>query len=86
MQNGRRGLKLLKLIQVIQVIEALSGMLKRALPQAGKSGLVSQIKCQNMAGTSAQSEAVTGLASMVDDLDKLIVQEDGELDETEDKL
>ena len=83
MQNGRRGLKLLKLIQVT---EALSGMLKRALPQAGKSGLVSQIKCQNMAGTSAQSEAVTGLASMVDDLDKLIVQEDGELDETEDKL
>lgn len=39
-----------------------------------------------MVGTSAQSEAETGLASMVDDLDVLIVQEDGELDEAEHKL
>ena len=69
----------------MEVIEAFSGMLKRALPQENRD-LDPKSKRQKPASTSAQSEAKTDHASVVDDLDVLIVQEDGELDEAEDKL
>ena len=63
----------------------LSGALKRALSQENRD-LDPKAKRQKVAGTLTQSEAQTDHAIVVDDLDVPTVQENGELDEAEDKL